>query len=518
MLKKLFSIIGKDFRILLRSKESALIVVLGPLLLVLLVSMAFNTTGVHDIKVGTFSLAYSELSNSLVDTLRESQFDVKKIETEQECIDAVKSGDVHVCIIMPPDLDIKNNFSNEIQFYVDNSRINLVYIIIDQISNKIQLRSSQISLQLTQELVDQLQNTRTEILNRKSTVAELINSNSQASSNVNDISTNAANIDVDIKIKDIDISKLKNQSQVVKNSCAAPCNSTEATAVYDTIVSLETKLEAINTKADAILTAKNNIDSKIGSLKDIVSKDSSNIKSVDESLNKITTGIESVKVTSAETIVNPIKPVIKPITQPTKNLSYLFPTLVVLVIMFISLLLSTLIVVREKNTPAYFRNFITPTREFTFLVGTYLTNLLTVVIQLIIVFGLAVYFLKQEIIPVLLNTSVILLLIATTFILLGMTIGYLFNSEETAIIASISIASFLLFFSNTILPIETIPDSLKNLALFNPFVIADTLLKKMILFQASLPEVLNFIYMLASYLAIFFVLAFIAREATKRRV
>ena len=70
---KLIEIIKKNFRLLIRSKSSALIVLLGPLLLILLISMAFNTSSLYDIKIGTYSGEYSELSNSIIEKLNQDE-------------------------------------------------------------------------------------------------------------------------------------------------------------------------------------------------------------------------------------------------------------------------------------------------------------------------------------------------------------------------------------------------------------------------------------------------------------
>ena len=71
---KLIEIIKKNLRLLIRSKSSALIVLFGPLLLILLISMAFNTSSLYDIKIGTYSDSYSELSNSIINNLNKNEF------------------------------------------------------------------------------------------------------------------------------------------------------------------------------------------------------------------------------------------------------------------------------------------------------------------------------------------------------------------------------------------------------------------------------------------------------------
>ena len=129
---KLIEIIKKNLKLLLRSKSSALIVLLGPLFLILLISMAFNTTSLYDIKIGTYSGSYSELSNSIIQKLNQDEFKVVKVDDRDECTNKIKSNDLHVCAIFPDDLNI--NSKESIEFYVDESRMNLVYIIINSIS------------------------------------------------------------------------------------------------------------------------------------------------------------------------------------------------------------------------------------------------------------------------------------------------------------------------------------------------------------------------------------------------
>ncbi|MEK6841149.1 MAG: hypothetical protein AABX45_00970, partial [Nanoarchaeota archaeon] len=103
-MSKLFEIIKKNIKLLIRSKSSALIVLLGPLALMLLIGLAFNTSSLFDIKVGTYSASYSELSNSIVEKLQDEQFKVVKVQDEQRCIEMIKTGELHVCTIFPPDL------------------------------------------------------------------------------------------------------------------------------------------------------------------------------------------------------------------------------------------------------------------------------------------------------------------------------------------------------------------------------------------------------------------------------
>ena len=108
--------------------------------MMMLIGFAFNTTSIFDIKVGTYSSSYSELSDSIVTKLQDDKFRVLKIDSEETCIEKIKSGDLHVCTIFPANLNIKS--TDKITFYVDQSRLNFVYIILDRISSKIATKST----------------------------------------------------------------------------------------------------------------------------------------------------------------------------------------------------------------------------------------------------------------------------------------------------------------------------------------------------------------------------------------
>ncbi|MDP2908685.1 MAG: ABC transporter permease, partial [Nanoarchaeota archaeon] len=238
-------------------------------------------------------------------------------------------------------------------------------------------------------------------------------------------------------------------------------------------------------------------------------------------LDAVVAGIEGVEVTDVEKIVSPVNTNVKSVAAKKTHLGYLFPTFIILIVMFMSLLFSTTVTMKEKLSKAFFRNFIMPTSDFLFMVGGYITNILIVAFQMAILFIAAIYFLP-ELRSVILTMAVIILIVATVFILLGMFIGFVFKSEETATLGAISIGSLMLFFSNAILPIETLPVGIRDIAKFNPFVLSVNVLKRIMLFGAnftsSFESISLEVYMLLCFVVIFFVLAFVAREIVKSRL
>ena len=148
--------------------------------------------------------------------------------------------------------------------------------------------------------------------------------------------------------------------------------------------------------------------------------------------------------------------------------------------------------------------------------GTFLTNILIVAIQLAILFIVIGAFFQRDVITTLANASFLLLLIATIFIFIGMIIGYIFNSEETAMLGAIAVGSIFLIFSNTILPIESIPATLRQIFQFNPFILSEGILKKVIIFKVGLGSLTTDLYLLLGYIVVLFVLLVVIEKITQK--
>ena len=175
--KSISIIIKKNLKVLFRSKASALIIILGPLLVIFLAGLAFDNTNVYRVNIGVYSESYNALSESFMENLAENRFKVEKYDNEEICVDAIKDGVVHTCVIFSPDFTIGDQTKNEITFYIDYSRINLVYMVMETLSEKISSRSSELSLGLTTELVDTIAVAEQEIGSIKQTIVALTTQN-----------------------------------------------------------------------------------------------------------------------------------------------------------------------------------------------------------------------------------------------------------------------------------------------------------------------------------------------------
>ena len=134
----------------------------------------------------------------------------------------------------------------------------------------------------------------------------------------------------------------------------------------------------------------------------------------------------------AKTIATPVSTSVVSVTATEDRLSFTYPYLLVLVIMFMGMLLASILVVTDKTSRAAFRNFTTPTSDEYHIVISFITAFILLIIEVAIILLISSFFVAQ---PLLLNAMTTLIIICTSIILftfIGMIIGYLSSTQEAA--------------------------------------------------------------------------------------
>ena len=224
------------------------------------------------------------------------------------------------------------------------------------------------------------------------------------------------------------------------------------------------------------------------------------ISEVQKSLNDVHDRISAIQITDPEAITQPIVTTIKPVVQEKTYLNYLFPVLVVLIIMFTALLITPTLILLDKHSPASFRTYMTPVKDGSYVMANFVTASILLGLQVVIILAIASIFFSEQIIANIPEAILLLLMINSLFVLIGMMIGYIFNTEETATLAAVSIGAVFLFISDVIIPIESMPEVFAYIASFNPYVLGSSLLRRALLFDASLLSLLNDLFILLGYI------------------
>ena len=539
-MKNIAYIISKNLKLLIRSRSSALIIILAPLLVILLLGLAFDNANIFGLTIGVYSESYGPNVDSFLTQLYEKELRVIKYDNQEKCIEEIKTGLTNTCIIFPAELEFESNEQKKITFHVDYSKINLVWMIMDTLNVRFGTSSKEISEDLIGVLVNKLSESQKELEDKKAALSVIRSETLDSQGKVEGVTFKLKGFNFASDNATFNVSGVEEQINTVKVNLTKHLDDarkrvSSAKEVAGNTTGIGEKLEnALNdiylaeeiikgstppsfTRIETLFgTLKSNLENAklqlqeasqlresatpdLDTVKEQLDESLASLDNVDVTFNSIIEEIQSIKVTDPEAIAQPFITEIKPVAAQSTYLNYLFPSLIILVVMFISMLLSTTLVMMEKHSPAYFRNFITPTRNITFIIGTYLTNMLLVGIQLGIILLIAGYFFSAEIVPSLKLSVAILVLAATFFTLWGMVIGYLFTSEETATLATISSGSIFLFISSVIIPLESMPPIVRNIAAFNPFVICERVLREVILFNPQISVVADDLLLIVSY-------------------
>lgn len=540
---KLLSIVQKNFRIFTRSRISALIIFLGPLLLVSLIGMSFSNTQLPGLSVGVFSPNYNDFTDSIITKIKDSKFEVVKFESRELCSDSVKKSQSAICLVFPENMDRENN---EVTFIVDYSKINLVFIVVDIFSTRVSERATELRATYAADLLEKVVQTKDDLKKQQDDLTSLSSKQASskevlgsASSGLNEMTT-TTDFGVAVTAKDastsiIEItskintakSKIADSRSAVSTSALSATEKDDINAKLDSansalavaltyiegnastqsleyiinqidsaLTNAKMQLEAVNKKKEAV---KGDLITLEGSISESISA----ISSIKSSVDAMASRISSVEKSDAEHLVSPIKTKIEPVTTPETHFNYLFPTLIVLIVMITAILLSSTLVMNEKKSKSMFRNFITPTSEFIFDLGTFVTALLAIVMQLFVFLLISSVFFETNILSSFGPSLLILILVTSVFILLGMMIGFIFKSEETYVLAAITVSALLLFLSSTVMPIESISDSVRAFASFTPFVVSENILRQAMFFDFSFASLLPGLLILAGYIAVF---------------
>jgi ABC-type multidrug transport system permease subunit len=538
-MRSLWLLTVKNLRVLVRSKSSALIVFLAPLLIILILGLSYNTSSQYGINIGIYSESFSEDVTSLVDLLQEQEFEVVKYESSvDDCIEDIKSGLVHACVSVPSSLSVEDNTAKEVTFYLDPSKINLVWMIQETLKSKFNLQSQQMSEDLTNDMLSKLNDAKTKINDKLSELNTIKEKTSSASSSANAVKSGLGGLDLSTPeseynlsgvsseitesltkleaaidaVEDSEInssvkSSIKSKLNYVKNLLDGGSNAT-STGLGSVLSSLISDLGSATNKLSTASSTVGETTSSLSSVVTALNEGLGSLESLQTTLTEVHDNLAGQKVTEAGTIAQPLITKIEKVGRGETYLNFTFPALLVLVIMFSSLLLGTTLVMMEKHSPAFLRNFFLPIKKVTFIASIYLTNLVLILVQILIILGVSLFFMKDTLylLPL---VALILFISASVFTFLGMTVGYIFRSEETGVLASISLGSLLMFLSGVILPLESVSPFLRSITYFNPFVIAEKLIREVFLFGSSIEVLWMDLLMLFGYVVILFLVILI---------
>ncbi len=157
--RRILFIVLKNLKIVFRSWTSILLLILGPMILILILGFAFNGDDLHDINMGVYAKDMQEIQ-PVLENIASDEVRVVMFKRLDFCIWSMNHSFVHLCA------EFDENFNSDpasgemdgtITFYYDNSRYNLIRFILDYLKEKIDITSEEISLQASEQIINDVQ-------------------------------------------------------------------------------------------------------------------------------------------------------------------------------------------------------------------------------------------------------------------------------------------------------------------------------------------------------------------------
>jgi ABC-2 type transport system permease protein len=562
---KLLTTIGKNLKLLFRSKESAYTIIFGPILIILLVSFAFVGAGdKYTVNVGTFAPAQTGFSAHTTQALGEKHYLLRSYSDEASCIDSVRAGANHACLSFSA--AEAGNGTIPVTIYLDMSRANIAYRIADDLESTLDTQSGAIRAHLTDDVLTRMSmasilverdiNLSRNISARLDAVADEVATARQ------DLALLAQNTSINASdarmLRGYQLGLAQNTRTVLNMSTAAIDRASLMVARIDSectdcgdatkneVKQLRKDLDDAETKmtlvyqdtaqkqlqdANIILShvvddiegvqrqlqndsaARQRIASSVARISLATGRDAQDMRQLTSNLEQADALLKGEK-RNASAISTPVETSVVSIT-PDDKLGSAYPYVLVLVIMFIGMLLASSLIVADKTSKASFRNFTTPTSDGYHIAAAFITAALLLAAEVMVILLLSSLFVPLSFTS---SSTIFLLLIAIVlFTFIGMIIGYLSRTQEAAMIASISVGSISLFISNLILPVEGMAAAVQQLGRFNPYLVLSELLKKSMLYGVSIAQVSREVLLLGIMCLVLLGVTLLIQRRIKRR-
>ncbi|MCD4759286.1 ABC transporter permease [archaeon] len=526
---KIRHILIKNFKQILRTKVSSLIILIGPILIILLAGFAFNSSGLQGISVGMNGDMEDRLNKEIRDDLQNEGLGIKTYSNIKACTESVKSGENHVCLFItekhpPSDLTfIDDRYDHNVSISADYSKTRIIWTVLNKVNTIIEFKSKEITYTLFDDLSGKITYAINELENKEDQIDQAIRTAENVAEQLEDAEGRVGILveqtnNAITELNSLEIQLLSTVSEIESISGQTPQTQNMISTISTGVGSIKISLTNINENLNGmggihsqITYAKTNTENLVNQLKNIRS-----------TLSKISNDFEDFKGVVAKDLMEPIQPEYSSVSGEKANaeggleyFDYILPGLILIVIMFSSILLGSTNTIGEKKNRAYIRNILSPTSTGTFLFGSYLTALIILSIQILVLLIIAKFIFFSPLDLQGITVPLALLLSSSLFILIGTVIGHIFKSEDTTIIASVSIGILLLITSSMIMSVETIPYFLGSIVSLTPFVLLEDILRKLMIFQLPLTSIFIEAILIIGYIVSFTIIAVISQNKTK---
>lgn len=547
-LQDLFQKITTNLKNISNSRLAVLVAIFIPLILVLLLGIAFNEETAMTMKVGYYFPTNNNASETYEQAFAEQGFLAIKVLSEEACVYSVKYGLVHACLA-----SVQSNVSNTSSIHIYMSSENIPYLssLLKSFvaTQGASLSSGDVKLNLLNDIskintdLDQQKKQLDQVKNAVLVLEQELKGMTDSGSSASSQTTGASGTSVTVQpmdfsssksqfIKDLEdledlalkglnkvTSKLDDIEEEVKDSDLSSSQKDEVNELLqdanDAVKELNTDLAAqsglINTSLDAIISDINKAQSTLSyasgkiepasgiaspqiiSLSQKVKEVSSNLNAMANTLSVVQEVIKNLENTPAVPTSQKTPSSLKSIENTDTSAALLGVYLFIIIL--VTILLATHLIHEKRFEVDIFKS---PQLFYDTLIEFFATAFVFNLVVSILIFVLFSLFATKAFIAHFHLTIIPLFLITALFSSIGMIIGIVIKDLEASVFVDIVVFSTMAFFSDTILKYGS--EVIVSIKEFNPYVLSQNLMMNIMLLGSSWAD---------SKQQVFYVLAFI---------
>lgn len=524
MASKLSTIIKKNLQIITNSKLSFMIFVFGPILLMLIIGIGLGSTSIRNIEAGVYvNKSVTDFPSLLQGKLGLSGIKLTIYDSITICKNQVLSGEKHVCIEIneyESEYQIKSvevlrtekDYFYDVDLHLDFSKQRTVWGIIHSVNVAIE------------EVSEEIKKRKIEALN--SNIDLLIGEISENERKINEVEDAIDSVERGLEAIE------NNQLEVIRSLEEARAS---LGALHSQISSLPIDTQDRVSILSRISELQNSMDFLIRSIersgfdreKDRINEAQREIGKIKRSITLVKQDLTTLKGIDFDKILNPINIRTASIGEEDiqarevslEFLDYLFPTFLIMFIILVGIILPAVFTIKERKSPAFVRNITSNATGRTLVFSNFLTYSGLILIQALVLSIVGIALLNINLIGNLFALIMINIILITTLTLLGMCLGHIFNSQESAAAASIVFALIFIIFTSLITPIETLQPAIAGLIKILPTTILENSLRESLIF--NLPFSLSLVeslMLVLSYAILIIILVFSYKKAKEKEI
>jgi ABC-type multidrug transport system permease subunit len=521
---RIFPLIQANLKEFLRNWKSLLILLVFPLLLISTVFVSFSAKGLSRIPGGIVSSSFEEVNNfeELVSFLS-----LTKYGELDSCLNEIKKGKEYLCIEPVPGqvFTINVHFDNtkepiiweiiektkySVDFLQEQKSKEKTTVVLNQFRNiGTKIGSYNQGLDKVTGLIDSYGVETAKSINElSSTKVELNDALDSMKSDIDDIEISKSELEQDKRQYFASAySKLNYIDSQVNQINYSWENAIYLNYVKTSLAEIRNELDSYNRKADNSL---DKADSKISKYRMTHAKGKTYVYKIDNSISNLNSkkkdlanyrsmvystrnelsdlstqmgmeaAIDPASITQPIVVVNkPIyspdavnKPEIKSYTKEEGlnliGLQTIFPQMLFLIVMFLSLLISSFITLTEINSTSNIRISIIEGISIHEFLATFFSSFIIVIIPIILVLLAGENLFRLHILSSADAIFFLMLLLASIFIFIGMLFSYLIKEESMTLVVITFALLFFIFISGYILPVERMSPFARAFAEISP--------------------------------------------------